>query len=449
MKRYIDYFLLEWKQDPTRKPLLLRGARQVGKTYAARTLGATFQSFIELNLETDAGVRELFASTLDIDYIMLRLAQFAEKPLIPGETLLFIDEIQHVPQAITALRYFYEKYPQLHVIAAGSLLEFAIEEVGMPVGRITSRYMYPLSFLEFLVASGKPEWAIAITQQAADGVMNDALHKPLLHLVSIYLAVGGMPAAVDAWSSTYNLRKVQTVHTELLDTYRQDFAKYAKKHQIKFLEILLQKSLEQLGGPFVFARVGEYQKRELAPALNLLEKAGLIHKSFCTAAQGIPLGAQADLDRFKVILCDVGLTQALLALDLTTWFTDESAAFINQGALVESFVGQEMLVYADPLRARTLFYWQRIERGSSAEVDYVVQLRNEIVPMEVKAGSSRRLKSILLFLATHQQSTHAIRFSAHPYSVQPPVHSYPLYAIVKPLLDASDIVRDAIAYLVA
>lgn len=222
MKRILDFFLHEWKKETfDRKPLLLRGARQVGKTFAARKLGKSFKNFVEVNLESDGAAKRIIEQDLDPKRIVFQLSQYLEKDIIPGSTLLFIDEIQAAPKAITALRYFYEILPELHVIAAGSLLDFAIEQVGMPVGRVSSFYMYPMSFLEFLVALGHAKWAQAILTHDMHESMLEPIHDKLLHLVGMYLAIGGMPASVNAWVKTQTPRHVKKVHADLLDSYQR------------------------------------------------------------------------------------------------------------------------------------------------------------------------------------------------------------------------------------
>jgi len=448
MKRCIDYFLLEWKQALARKPLLLRGARQVGKTYAVRVLGTTFEHFTEINLEQDAKAKAIIERDLDVNRMVFQLSAHLGTEIIPGSTLLFIDEIQQAPQAIIALRYFYEQLPELHVIAAGSLLEFAIEQVGMPVGRISSLYLYPMSFLEFLIAQKKQQWVKALLNQNAHDPLFQELHASLMDALSLYFVVGGMPEAVKQWLTTNSLREVSRIHSEQLDTYKQDFSKYAKKYQIKYLELLFSQAVEQLGGKFMFNRVGEYKKRELLPALELLEKAGLLHKIFKTAAQGIPLGAQIDLNDFKIAFVDVGLCQAALGLEVASWISDPATAFINKGALVESYVGQELLAYADPIRKQQLFYWRRDSRGSDAEVDYVVQFNKDIVPIEVKAGTSRRIKSSYLFLQSHSSAEYGIRFSGLNFGVDNVIRNYPLYAVAIALQATNESLRLALAYLV-
>lgn len=197
MKRLIDSFLFNWKDKPQRKPLLLRGARQVGKTYAVRTLGETFPHFLEVNLEANIGARQIVEKDLDPHRIMLQLSELFNVDIIPGKTLLFFDEIQTAPQTITGLRYFYELVPELHLIAAGSLLDFGIEQVDMPVGRGSSLYMYPLSLLEFLVALGHGRWAQMIVVHKGLEPLQDVVHEKLLNVVGEYIAIGGMPEAVN------------------------------------------------------------------------------------------------------------------------------------------------------------------------------------------------------------------------------------------------------------
>ncbi len=448
MKRTIDYFLLEWKQRKKRKPLLLRGARQVGKTHALRELGKTFPQLIEINLETDATARNIIEKDMDPHRIVQHLSELFQTSIIPGETLLFFDEIQNTPQCILTLRYFYELMPELHVVAAGSLLDFAIEQVGIPVGRISSLYMYPLSFLEFLVASGHKKWAELIMNHKADTLFNEPVHEKLLTLLGKYLAIGGMPESVNEWISTKTSRASKTVQSDLLFTYRQDFGKYAKKHQIKYLNLIFQKAIDQLSKKFMYTRIGEYKKRELEPALELLEMAGLLYRVVRTSGQGIPLGAQADLDDFKIIFLDVGLSQALLKLDLSSWLLNPTTMFVNKGEIVKAFVGQEILAYSDPVDKEGLFYWRRENRSSQAEVDYLVQIYDQVVPIEVKAGLSKRIKSLQIFLDSHTNSKYGLRFTAENFSISQTIRSYPLYAVAKPFCDMSETVQKALTHLV-
>lgn len=437
MKRIIDYYLSAWKnKGEGRKPLILRGARQVGKTHSVRKLGKTFTHFVEVNLESNEKARKIFEQDLDVKRIVFELALETKTKIVPGKTLLFIDEIQLTPKAIIALRYFYELMPELHVIAAGSLLDFAIEQVGVPVGRVTMRYMYPLSFFEFLIALGHEQWVTAILEGPYE--INEGMHDKLLSLLGNYLAIGGMPAAVNEWINTQNPQAVKEVHADLIYSYQEDFDKYAQKHQIKYLNLLFLKAIQQLSNKFMFSRVGEYQKRELAPALELLEKAGLFYPVIRSAGQGIPIGAQADLDHFKIIFLDVGLCQALLNLDLTSWFLEPKATFINKGEIVEAFIGQELLAYSDRIRKESLYYWQREIRGSHAEIDYLIQLKDKVVPIEVKAGNNKRIISMHIFLDSHPNSSFGIRFWAGKLENDERIKSYPLYSVAKVMIEQNE-----------
>jgi len=432
MKRLVDQYLIDWKNSPYRKPLLLRGARQVGKTYAVRQLGKTFDNVVEINYEQHPTLKNVFEKDLDPVRIIRDISLEIHQPIIPGETLLFFDEIQASPQAITALRYFYEDLPAQHIIAAGSLLDFAIQQVGIPVGRVGSFYMYPMTFLEFLYACNYELIANALLSSSAASPLSDSVHTKLLELLAEYLAIGGMPEVVAHWHTTRDPRACFDIHHALLDTYRQDFNKYAKNFQIPYLEVLFNAIPKQLGSKFKYSAVeGDYRKRELAPCLDLLTTAGIIHHATKTAGNAPPIGAEADPSDFKLLFLDVGLCQALLGLDLKAWFLNPLQAFANKGALVEAFVGQELLAYSYQTRKSSLFYWRRNAPSSQAEIDYVIQHQEHIIPIEVKNGLGTTLKSMHLFLESHPQSPYGIRFSTQNYSVHEKIHSYPLYAVVK------------------
>ena len=320
-KRIIDLHLEKWKKDPFRKPLLLRGARQVGKTYAIKKLGLNFENFVEINFEKLDGVVEIFEKDLDPKKMILSLSLLLKVSIIPGKTLLFFDEIQVAPRAILALRYFYEEIPALHVIAAGSFLEFAIEKVGVPVGRISMLYMYPMSFLEYLVATQNILIAEEIVQHQSGVAIEEPIHSKIMELLGEYLSIGGMPESVARWVQTqdpsFSLKVLQQIGT----TYRQDFEKYAKKAQVKYLEQLFRQIPQLIAKEFSYKEIhGEFRKRELAPALELLERAHSVHVIRHTSGQGLPIGSDVDFETFKVIYLDIGLCQALLGSDISIWF---------------------------------------------------------------------------------------------------------------------------------
>lgn len=448
MKRSIDYFLTAWKTSPLRQPLLLRGARQVGKTYAARTLGTTFTSFVELNFEHWPEAKLIFDKKLDPKSMIQDIYALTGQAITPGETLLFLDEIQAAPNAIIALRYFYEMMPELHVLAAGSLLDFAIEQVGMPVGRVSSLYMYPLSFIEF-ASTLEPHVVELILNHHVDKEMTPVIHDKFLGLIGQYLAIGGLPKMVDCWKQIHDLHTCSQIPHTLLDTYKQDFNKYARKHQLAYLSQLFTQGPRQVGKKFKYSTVnGELRKRELAPCLDLLLTANIMHKIFHTAAQGIPLGAEADESTFKVLFIDVALSQYMLDLTIGDWFLNPLEAFVNKGELVEAFVGQELIAYANPKRKAQLYYWQREARDSEAEVDYVIQQASQIIPIEVKSGKGTSMKSMRIFLESHPQSPYGIRFSSHNYSIYEGIHSYPLYAIAKVITDTDQEMKNALSALI-
>ncbi|KKR96627.1 MAG: hypothetical protein UU47_C0012G0009 [candidate division TM6 bacterium GW2011_GWE2_41_16] len=445
MKRLIDHFLEQWKHDNLRKPLLMRGARQVGKTYSVREFGKTYADFVEINLELQPNAQQIFEKDLQPDRILRELSLIARKQITPGKTLLFLDEVQKVPQAITALRYFYEMYPELHVIAAGSLLDFAIEQVGIPVGRVESLYMYPLSFIEYLVAIGEKLLVDEIIDHELGHGMSPVIHHKLLGLLGEYLAIGGMPHSVQHWIDKKDPLGCAKIHHSLLDTYRQDFGTYARRLQVKYVALLFDQIPLQMGRKFKYSMIeGEYRKRELAPALDLLETAGVTHKVFYSAGQGMPLGAQIDPQDYKAIFLDVGLAQALVDFDSANWFLNPETELVNKGQLVEAFVGQELLAYADPHKKNNLYYWHKESGASQAEIDYLMQMSSTVIPVEVKAGLGKTIKSLLYFLESHKQSPYGIRFSTQDYSLHQNVHSYPLYAIAKVTSDKNQALKQAI-----
>ena len=428
MKRVVDRHLQAWRTDSGRKPLLIRGARQVGKTYTARALGDSFDELVEVNFERVPAVGRLFETDLDPRRIVRDLRLITRKRVEPGRSLLFLDEIQESPQAIRALRYFFEELPELHVVAAGSLLDFAIESTGTPVGRVDSLYMYPLSFLEFLSATGDEALAQAL---GAVREIRQPVHDLALERLGIYLAIGGMPEAVATWVRHGDLPRCCKVLAGLADNYRQDFAKYAKRHEIKYVDLLFKEAPSMQGQRFVYSNIpGEYRARELGPALGLLEKAGVVHRVLQSPGSGCPLRAGARPDRFKILFLDVGLTQALLGLNTAELIIDGATAVTHRGAIAEAFVGQEMIAYGFPRAGRELFYWHREARGSSAEVDYLLEDRGKVIPIEVKSGVRGRLKSMRLFLEKNRAlSPFGIRFSLHPFSVVNDLQSWPLYAV--------------------
>ncbi len=251
-----------------------------------------------------------------------------------------------------------------------------------------------------------------------------------MELVGEYFAIGGMPEAVAKWAGEKNAKECFQVHHDIIASYRQDFEKYATKHQMKYIEALFNQLPYMVGDQFQYKNIhGEYRKRELAPCLDLLCKANVIHKIHHSAGNGLPLGAEINLEWFKIIMVDIALSQATLGFDLSTWFSQPGMEFINRGTIAEAFIGQELLCYSHPLRKTDLFFWRRAEANSSAEVDFLFEYNGQIIPIEVKNGDGRTLKSMHLFLEHHPKSPYGIRLSAQNYSLWEKIDSRPLYAV--------------------
>jgi len=429
MKRDIFCDLLEWVDRTGRKPLILRGARQVGKSYLVNQLGKRFDNFVKVNFEETPSIGTIFEGDLNINNLLTKLQIATNSKIEQGKTLLFFDEIQNAPKALVALRYFYENLPGLHIIAAGSLIEFVIEKAGIPVGRVRSLYVYPMSFAEYLSATGNELLRDLLASNSSDVPVDDIFHKKLLELVKEYIIIGGMPEAVKSWIEKREIREVKRIHNDLVDTYKQDFGKYAKASQVKYVDKIFDAIPAQLGRKFVFSRVDSSLKtRELRPALELLEKAQVATIVYHSSANGVPLGAEVNHSLFKVIFVDIALTQTILGIspeDIFLRFND----FVNQGELIEAFVGQELLAYSYRYSRASLYYWNREKTSSNAEVDYVIAKNRTVYPVEVKSGASMRLKSLIQFLKEKEKSHVGIHFSTKNFGRKSNVRRFPIYGV--------------------
>lgn len=430
MKRLIFNDLKHWVNSKKHKVLLLRGARQVGKTYIVKQLGKTFTYYIEVNFEKDTDVKEFFNKNLDPERINLELSAYYGIPIKANETLVFFDEIQACSRAIEALRFYYEQLPELHVIAAGSLLEFALDDLpSFGVGRIRSMFMYPLSFDEFLMALGEDALLELKKQANPKNPLNETLHSKLIDLLKRFLIIGGMPEVVKSYIEESDIIEVQNVLHDITISYYDDFAKYKKRITSLRLQEVLDSAVKQAGGKFIYSNAGALSNTQQAKeAMELLIKAGLVHRVFHTSAQGLPLGGQANRKMFKPIIIDTGIFQKRLNLKLSDQLLANNIDVLNKGNIAEIFVGLEMIKYTSPLQIAQLYYWHREKRGSNAEVDYIIEKANRIYPVEVKSGKSGKMQSLRRFIEENKVSS-GIRISLENYCKYDDIEVIPLYAI--------------------
>lgn len=432
--------MLSWKTEVARKPLLIRGARQVGKSYTVEKFGnENFSSVVTVNFEFNRKFIRCFDS-LDPLKIINAIRLVSGEKITPGETLLFLDEIQECPNAILALRYFKEKMPSLHVIAAGSLLEFTLNkpDFRMPVGRIQSLFMKPCSFEEFLIVTGRRDLSEYLSQVQLGSQIETPIHETLLDLLREYFILGGMPEVVSHYVEQRDHHQCQIMQASLLEFYQRDFGKYDGRINIHHLQNMFDKIPALVAKNFKYVNVdSDVQSRELKPVLQALIDAGLVYPVHATSASGLPFSATMNERKFKLLFVDVGLVTHTSGLDSHA-LLDEHLILLNRGALAEQFVGQELLAYSEPHTQSRLFYWEREKRGSMAEVDYVTSVGTQIVPLEVKAGKTGRLKSLQLFLEEKRASL-GIHISQNQFAYDGRVLSIPLYMIheIPRLVEAS------------
>ena len=417
-KRLIDNVLLDWSSRNIHKPILLRGARQVGKSTAVKHLGEQFESYVEINLEREPKYKRAFQPDLNVNRIISEISVLAQKKIEPGRTLLFIDEIQTCPEAIMSLRFFKEDMPSLHVIAAGSLLEFALHELPtFGVGRIHSVFMYPMTFDEFLLANGENLLLEARNAASHSTPLSEVLHEKLVSLLRSYMLVGGMPECVAQWVTTHDYLACQDIQDDILVSYEDDFPKYRKRVDTTLLRHTLRSAAVQATRKFVYSQVGDYKAADVKRAIEMLILAGILIPITHTNANGLPLGSEADTSYRKILPLDCALTLRLLNMtmsdssEMTTQILTASAAdLVNKGAMAELLAGLELLHYQTPHLRHEMFYWTRQSKSSLAEIDYLTGQNMHILPIEVKAGTQGGMKSLWIFMR-EKHLTEAVRCS--------------------------------------
>lgn len=410
MKRLAEKYLGDWSKRDDRKPLILRGARQVGKTYLVENFARHhFPSYLRLDLEKRTDLHPLFIVN-DASQIVQELSLIFKTDIEPGKTLLFFDEIQACPRAIASLRYFYEELPALHVMAAGSLMDFVLKDFSysMPVGRVEFLHLHPMNFEEFLLAVGEEKSARYLSSFKMGDPLSDPLHLHLCDLTRKYFFVGGMPEAVASFAKDQNLLNVQRIQNSLLTTIENDFSKYPARVNSEVIKTIIKHAAQQTGKTVKYARIDRTVRiPEIKKGVQLLELARILHIVRHTSANGVPLGAEASSSCFKTLLLDVGLVNQICGLGLVPL---EKLFTVNEGGLAEQFVGEEFLSLHEGFEDPQLYFWNRLEKNSQAEVDYLFAQKGEIYPVEVKAGTTGSLKSLHVFLAEKKRSG-GIRFN--------------------------------------
>ena len=431
MERDIEVDLKRWKNLHHRMPLLLRGARQVGKTYVVEKFGTEeFEHYVVINFEQNPEYRNCF-KTLEPQKIINTIELVTGKTIEAGKTLLFLDEIQECPQAIMALRYFKEQMPELHIIGAGSLLDFVLNDAKfrMPVGRVQFLYLRPVSFGEYLDAAGHSNLRHYLQNLQLKDQIENVVHDRLLGLVREYFALGGMPAVIAEYLATKRLTECQDIQTALLMTFRNDFGKYAGRMPHVHLQTVFEKAPGLIGLWLKYSTLNpEAIHSTTKNALKKLSDAGLLILVYATSAAGLPFITHANEKKCKFLFLDIGLVKRACHLDLKLLFT-EDLMLINQGALAEQFVGQELLAYMGKEEANILFSWMREEKSSSAEVDFLIAIDSHIVPIEVKSGAIGSLRSLKILLAEKKISL-GLRVSEAPLALtKEGILSIPFYLI--------------------
>lgn len=420
MKRSNEGDLDRWIAKTTRKPLIIRGARQVGKSTLVRQFAkAKGLTLLEINLERRPTLNEIFKHGT-LTQIRAELEAESGHSLQTKQCLLFLDEIQAAPHAIAALRYFYEEMPDLPVIAAGSLLEFVLGQVpfSMPVGRIEYLHLGPMGFKEFLIAMGDDTLIPYLENYQLSLPFPEAAHRKLLDRQREFLFVGGMPEAILVYRESKSILEARHVHRSILQTYVDDFAKYARSTTLHRLHRVFDALPRIIGQKVKYSAIAQEERSTaIKAAIDLLTKARLLLPTYHSDCSGVPLKAGIEERIYKLFFLDIGLLNCLYGLDWTAISNLSERELVNEGILAEQFIAQQLAYRLHGLEAPELFYWLREKGTSNAEVDFVIAEGRELIPIEVKAGKSGTLKSLHQFILA-KGAKRAVRFDLNLPSVQ-------------------------------
>ena len=426
MERIVLKRLIEWKNNPRRKPLILNGARQVGKTWLLHELAQReYAKEAYVYCRKNEIARRIFTQDFDTERILISLRALTGVDITPDDTLIILDEVQDIPEAIESLKYFYENAPQYHIVVAGSLLGISMHSgVSFPVGKVDELNIYPMSFEEFLLAKGEQELYKLLSSQQYDII--SALHEKYISLLRQYLFVGGMPEAMKEYVETGGLNAVRQIQNSILSGYARDFSKHAPSDQVPRIERVWQSIPSQLfkeNKKFIYgalrkgARATEYET-----SIGWLADAGLIYKVPRCTKLATPISIYEDLNTFKLYLLDVGLLGAMANVEAAQILLNDNALVEYKGGMTEQYVLQQMKCHG----VRPIYY--HTAEGSRLEIDFVIQSEGKPLPIEVKAGGNVRANSLTRLLAEHPELK-ALRYSLLPYKEQGQMTNLPLYAV--------------------
>ncbi len=431
MEREITQKLLLWKNSHRRKPLLLTGVRQCGKTYAIKDFGEKYYvNTVYLNFEANESLKGIFEFDYDVERILKEVRFAVKKQFDIQNTLLIFDEIQECPRAITSLKYFCENMPDLHLIGAGSLLGVALrnEKISFPVGKVNRMQMYPLNFKEFVNASGHGSLLSVLEQWPADRAFPPLYAVPFEKLLKEYYTVGGMPEAVNEWIHSNDIEEVEKIQDEILQDYADDFSKHAPLkdvEKIRWVWDSVPKQLAKENNKFVFSHVKEGKRAaELEDALQWLADAGLVYKLELVENAEIPLSSSADSTWFKLYMSDIGLLRRISGLSYMTIFTGNDLFIKYKGALAENYVMNELISSGN-----TPYFWRS---GNTAEIDFLIEKENHIIPIEVKAADNIQAKSYKIFCKRYSPAKGikaSLKNIARNYCEQTETYNLPLWLL--------------------
>ena len=418
--------LLKWKQSKRRKPLIIEGARQVGKTWLIKEFGRqAYADTVYINFDSNSRMAELFASDLDTERLIMGLELYVGHKIDPEQSLLIFDEVQEVPRALASLKYFYENAPQYHIVCAGSLLGIALHQgTSFPVGKVDFLKLYPLSFKEFLMATDKARFADLLDQQ--DFSMITSFKQTYIDALKHYYFVGGMPEAVQSFAEDKDFNEVREIQKRILTAYEQDFSKHAPNEIVPRLRMLWNSIPSQLAKEnkkFIYGLIREGARaKDYEMAMMWLSDCGLVYKVSRVNAAGIPLRAYEDLKAFKLFVVDVGLLGCMTGLRQRDLLDGNDLFSEFKGALTEQYVCQQLKTIED-----LGIYYYTNDRGS-CEVDFVVDTGEQIIPVEVKAEVNLRAKSLKTYREKFSPEI-AVRTSMADYKKEEGLVNLPLYAI--------------------